>query len=239
MHYWHLNGEGVETGRGYAIRPAMALKSKICGINSPAALAAAAAGGADFVGFVFYPPSPRAVTPAQAAGLAAEAPAGLGRVGLFVDADDRTIEDTLAAAPLDLLQLHGDESPERLAEIRRLAGRPLIKALKIAGPADLDVLPSYAAVADWLLFDAKAPKSTKPQQSLPGGNALSFDWRLLADCQVGRPWFLSGGLDAGNLAQAVALSGARAVDVSSGVESRRGLKSPARIEAFLACAAEL
>jgi phosphoribosylanthranilate isomerase len=217
----------------------MALKSKICGINSPAALAAAAAGGADFVGFVFYPPSPRAVTPAQAAALSVQVPAGLGRVGLFVDADDRTIADTLATAPLDLLQLHGDESPERLAEIRRLAGLPLIKALKIAGPADLDAVARHAAVADWLLFDAKAPKSTKPEPLLPGGNALSFDWRLLADCRVGRPWFLSGGLDAGNLAQAVALSGARAVDVSSGVESRRGLKSPTRIEAFLARAAEL
>jgi phosphoribosylanthranilate isomerase len=220
----------------------MALKSKICGINSPAALAAAAAGGADFVGFVFYPPSPRAVTPAQAATLSAQAPAGLGRVGLFVDADDRTIADTLETAPLDLLQLHGDESPERLAEIRRLVGLPLIKALKIADPADLDAVARHAAVADWLLFDAKAPKSTNPEPLLPvlpGGNALSFDWRLLADCQVGRPWFLSGGLDAGNLAQAVALSGARAVDVSSGVESRRGLKSPTRIEAFLARAAEL
>ncbi len=214
----------------------MPLKSKICGINSSAALAAAAAGGADFVGFVFYPPSPRAVTPEQAAALVAEAPAGLGRVGLFVDADDRTIGTTLDAVPLDLLQLHGDETPERLTEIRRLSGLSLIKALKIAGPADLDAVPRHAAVADWLLFDTKAPKS-KP--SLPGGNALSFDWQLLAGCEVGRPWFLSGGLDAGNLAQAVALSGARAVDVSSGVESRRGLKSPARIEAFLARAAEL
>ena len=214
----------------------MPLKSKICGINSSAALAAAAAGGADFVGFVFYPPSPRAVTPEQAAALVAEAPAGLGRVGLFVDADDRTIGTTLDAVPLDLLQLHGDETPERLTEIRRLSGLSLIKALKIAGPADLDAVPRHAAVADWLLFDAKAPKS-KP--SLPGGNALSFDWRLLADCRMDRPWFLSGGLDVGNLAQAVALSGARAVDVSSGVESRRGLKSPARIGEFLARAAEL
>lgn len=212
----------------------MSIQAKICGINDPDALAGAVAGGADYVGFVFYPPSPRAVTPARAAALAAEAPAppdGPVRVGLLVDHDDDAIAAILAAAPLDMLQLHGAETPARTAEVRERFGLPVMKAVKIAGPEDLDAAETYLDVADRLLFDAKAPVGDAG--ALPGGNALAFDWDLLAGCTWPLPWMLSGGLDAGNLAEAVRRSGAPAVDVSSGVESSRGVKDPARIRAFL------
>ncbi|SME94253.1 phosphoribosylanthranilate isomerase [Tistlia consotensis] len=215
----------------------MALESKICGVSDRAALAAAARGGARWVGFVFFPPSPRAVTVEQAASLAGEAPPGLGRVGLFVDPDDALLERVLAAVPLELLQLHGDEPPKRVAEIRGRFGRPVMKAIKVARREDLEVVEAYAPVADRLLFDAKAPKSMAG--ALPGGNALSFDWTLLAGRRWPKPWMLSGGLKAENLEEAVTISGAPAVDVSSGVESAPGVKDPARIAAFLELARSL
>lgn len=205
---------------------------KICGINDAAAMRMAAEVGADLVGFVFFPPSPRAVTPDKAAGISAAAPAGPGRVGLFVDPTDEEIAATLAALPLDLIQLHGAETPARCAEVRARFGRPVMKALGIANRGDLAVLADYAPVVDRFLLDAKAP----PGAALPGGNAASFDWSLLAGEAVPRPWLLAGGLTPENVAEALRAAGAPGVDVSSGVERARGVKDPARIRAFTAAA---
>ncbi len=216
----------------------MALEVKICGINSFAAARAAADGGADLVGLVFYPPSPRHMTMAEAAEIAAAIPEEhISKVGVLVDPEDRMIEDILAHVDLDMLQLHGNESPERVAEVSARYGLPVMKAVKLAVEADLRAAHAFAAVADRLLFDAKPPDGLKGK--LPGGNALAFDWTLLKGREWPVPWMLSGGLNAGNLAEAVQTSGARAVDVSSGVEDRPGHKDPARIKAFLAAAAKL
>lgn len=210
--------------------------AKICGLSSESAVAAAIEGGAAYLGFVFYPPSPRAVTPREAARLCAAVPAGIVRVGLFVDAADEAIEAVLAAAPIDILQFHGSESPDRVAEARTKFGRKVIKAVPIAGSDDLARAEQHEETADFLLFDAKPPR--RPD-ALPGGNGLAFDWRLLAGHSWRRPWLLSGGLTAGSLADAVRLSGAACVDVSSGVESAPGQKDPDRIRAFLAAARAL
>jgi phosphoribosylanthranilate isomerase len=215
----------------------MTLQAKICGINSRPALDAAIAGGAAFVGFVFYPRSPRALTPTAAAALAAAVPPRIRKVALVVDEPDARLAEILAAVPVDMLQLHGKETPARAGEIKKRFGRPVMKAISIAGTADLAGAEDYLDVVDWLLFDAKPP----PQMTnaLPGGNALSFDWQLLAGGAWPLPWMLSGGLNAGNLAEAVRISGAGAVDVSSGVEDRPGVKNPAKIAAFLELAARL
>lgn len=215
----------------------MTVRAKICGINSRPALDAAIAGGADFVGFNFYVRSPRAVTAAEAAALGSAAPARLCKVGLFVDDSDERIAGILAEAPLDMLQLHGKETPERVDAIRQSFGLPVMKAVSIAEAADLAVADRHVGHADWLLFDAKPP----PQMigALPGGNALSFDWQLLAGRSWPLPWMLSGGLTPENLDEAVRISGARVVDVSSGVESRPGQKDPVKIAAFLSAAARL
>ena len=215
----------------------MPIEVKICGINAPGALSAAVEAGADYVGFIFYPPSPRYVTPDEAGALARAAPAQVRKVGLLVDADDETIADTVTAVRLDMLQLHGRESPERVAEIRARFALPVMKAVPIAGADDVAAADDYCRAAERLLFDAKPPKDMK--DALPGGNALAFDWRLLAGKTWPLPWMLSGGLDAGNVAEAVQTSGARAVDVSSGVEDRPGLKNPDKIRAFLAAAKAL
>ncbi len=215
----------------------MPIEVKICGINAPEALSAAVEAGADYVGFIFYPPSPRYVTPDEAGALARAAPAHVRKVGLLVDADDETIADTMTAVRLDMLQLHGRESPGRVAEIRARFALPVMKAVPIAGADDVAAADDYCRAAERLLFDAKPPKDTK--DALPGGNALAFDWQLLAGKTWPLPWMLSGGLDAGNVAEAVQTSGARAVDVSSGVEDRPGLKNPDKIRAFLAAAKAL
>jgi phosphoribosylanthranilate isomerase len=204
------------------ISEAMAIETKICGVNSVAALDAAVAGGADMIGLNFYPPSPRYLTPEQAAALARRMPPGLLKVALLVEPDDATLEGILAQVPLDMLQLHGAETPHRTAEIRGRFGLPVMKAVKIAEAGDFKAAEPYLSMADRLLFDAKAPKHMT--DALPGGNAVAFDWRLLAGRSWPRPWMLSGGLDPGNLAEAVEISGARAVDVS---------KSPQKIAAFL------
>lgn len=209
----------------------MAVESKICGISDAAALDAAVAGGARWIGFVFFPRSPRAVTPEQAAVLAAQAAGRIERVGLFVDPDDAQLEETLRRVPLELLQLHGGETPRRVGEIRARWKLPVMKVIKVARAEDLTAVADYAGTVDRLLFDAKAPKDMPG--ALPGGNALAFDWRLLAGRRWPKPWMLSGGLKPENLAEAVSLTGATAVDVSSGVESAPGVKDPARIRAFL------
>ncbi len=205
---------------------------KICGLNDAEGYDAAVAAGANHVGFVFYPPSPRAVSPAQAAALASRHPGGPRRVGLLVDASDAEIEAILAAVPLDILQLHGEETPARATALRQRFGLPVMKALGIAEAADLALLDSYAPAVDMFLLDAKPPQGA----SLPGGNATSFDWSLLAGRTIPRPWLLAGGLTAANVGAAIALSGAPGVDVSSGVERARGVKDPALIEAFVRAA---
>ncbi|MBP0444648.1 phosphoribosylanthranilate isomerase [Roseomonas sp. SSH11] len=205
--------------------------TKICGLNDPAGLDAAVAGGADMIGLVFFPPSPRAIPPAQAAALAARLPAEGSplRVGLFVDPDDATLAATLEAVPLDILQLHGEETPERCAAIRARFGRPVMKALGIATEADLALLDAYAPAVDRFLLDAKPP----PGATIPGGNAAVFDWSLLTHRPIPRPWLLAGGLTPDNVAGAIRATAAPGVDVSSGVEKARGVKDPARIAAFL------
>jgi phosphoribosylanthranilate isomerase len=210
--------------------------AKICGINSPAAAVAAAAGGAAHIGLVFYPPSPRAVTADCAAELARLVPERVGRVGLFVDPTDDELQSVLSRVPLTMLQLHGRESPERIAAIKLRFGLKLMKAIGVAAPEDLDAAAPYLGVADWLLFDAKPPKEPG---ALPGGNARPFDWRILAGRSWPLPWMLSGGLTAGTLGEAVRITGAPVVDVSSGVEDRPGVKNPDRIRAFLEAAARL
>ena len=209
----------------------MAVSAKICGINSAEAMAAAVTGGAKFVGLVFYPPSPRYITPEKAATLVAAVPSEVIRVGLFVDIDDKSLEDILGRTCLDLLQFHGAESPDRVAAARDAFGLPVMKAVKIAGPEDIAFAERYLDRADWLLFDAKVPRTMTG--ALPGGNALSFDWQLLRGIDWPLPWMLSGGLDSANVGEAVQVSGARAVDVSSGVEARPGRKDPNRIASFL------
>jgi phosphoribosylanthranilate isomerase len=210
------------------------LEVKVCGLTDAAAVEAAAAGGARWLGFVFYPPSPRALSPAEVAPLAALAPAGCRTVGVLVDPDDAQLETLLGAVALDALQLHGAQTPERVAAIKAATGCLVIKALSVADPEDLAPVATYAEVADMLLFDARPPRDPA---ALPGGNGLSFDWRLLQGLRVARPWLLAGGLNAANLETAVRLCGARAVDVSSGVEDRPGHKDPARIRQFLEVAA--
>lgn len=207
----------------------MSVAAKICGLSSEAAVDAVVAGGAAYVGFVFYPPSPRAVTPARAGELCAAVPAAMTRVALFVDADDAAIEAVLAAAPIDLLQFHGAESPERVAEVKHRFRRPVMKAVAIAGPDDLALAARYEEAADLLLFDAKP----LPTATRPGGNGLAFDWQLIAGREWRLTWMLSGGLTAELLPEAVRISGAGIVDVSSGVESAPGRKDTGKIRAFL------
>jgi len=214
----------------------MSISAKICGLSSEAGVAAAVAGGAAYVGFVFYPPSPRAVGPARAASLCAAVPAGVQRVGLFVDADDAAIRAVIDLAPIDILQFHGHETPDRVAEAKARFQRPVMKAIAVAAPEDVLVAERYEADADLLLFDAKPPRRA---DALPGGNGLVFDWRLIAGRRWRRPWLLSGGLTAELLPDAVRISGARAVDVSSGVERRPGDKDPKRIDEFLTVARSL
>jgi phosphoribosylanthranilate isomerase len=209
----------------------MTVQVKICGLSTAETMTAALEGGAAFVGLVFYPPSPRAVTPAAAAPLAALVPDDVITTGLLVDADDATIAAILKEVPLDLLQLHGSESPARVTEVKARFGLPVMKVVKLRQPGDLEAVEPYLAVADRLLFDAKPP--AEMTGALPGGNAVAFDWTLLAGTTWPVPWMLAGGLTAENVARAIAVSGAPAVDVSSGVEDRPGVKNSSKIKAFL------
>ncbi|MBR2657291.1 MAG: phosphoribosylanthranilate isomerase [Loktanella sp.] len=203
---------------------------KICGLRDAAGLDAAVAAGASYVGLVFFEKSPRHVTLAQAADLAASVPAGIAKVALVVNADDAALDALLAQVPVDILQLHGSESPQRVTAVKARYGLPVMKAVGVAGPDDLAALDTYAQVADQLLVDAKPPKDA----DLPGGNGLAFDWRLIAGRRWSLPWMLAGGLTPLNVAQAVGLTGARQVDVSSGVESAPGVKDADLIAAFCA-----
>jgi len=205
----------------------MSVEAKICGLSTAETVDAAVRFGARYVGFVTYPPSPRHVATAALGSLGARVPPGVTRVGLFVDADDALLEERLGTGAIDMLQLHGSESAERLAAIKRRFGKPVMKAIKVAEASDVARgIKAYAAVADRLMFDAA-------EGILPGGNAQAFDWTILSNRVVPLPWFLAGGLTADNVAEAVRVTGARAVDVSSGVEASRGVKSVDLICAFL------
>ncbi|HUS52716.1 MAG TPA: phosphoribosylanthranilate isomerase [Thermohalobaculum sp.] len=210
------------------------MKVKICGLTSAASVAHAARAGAAYLGFNFYPPSPRSVELAAARLLVKAAPAGPIRVALVVDADDAFFDALLAEVPVDMLQLHGHETPERVAEIRARAGLPVMKVIGIRDAGDLVQITDYEAVADQLLIDAKPPRAGIG--ILPGGNGLTFDWRLIAGRQWARPWMLAGGLTASNVAEAVQLTGASELDVSSGVESAPGVKDHDKITAFIQAA---
>ncbi len=204
------------------------IRIKMCGLTQPADVAAAAASGTDYVGFVFFTRSPRHVTHDTAAALAAATPGGITKVALTVDADDAQLDALVAAVPLDMLQLHGSETPPRVSDIKARYGLPVMKAVGIAGPEDLPQIDRYAGVADQLLIDAKPPKDAP----LPGGNALAFDWSLIAGRDWALPWMLAGGLTPGNAAEAVRRTGANQLDVSSGIESAPGVKDAALMRAF-------
>jgi phosphoribosylanthranilate isomerase len=209
-----------------------AVRVKICGLRTAADVEAVARAGAAYAGFVFFPKSPRHLTLPEARVAALAAPPGLAKVALTVDADDAALDAIVEAVPLDMLQLHGHETPDRVAEVRARYRLPVMKALGIADEGDLAAISDYIAVADQLLIDAKPPRDAM----LPGGNGLAFDWRLLAGRRWPKPWMLAGGLTTANVAEAVRLTGARQVDVSSGVEHAPGVKDAALIAAFLAAA---
>ena len=211
--------------------------AKICGLNESSAIDATVAGGASHVGLNFYPPSPRAVTNDEARRLVQSIPTTVCTVGLFVDADDALIDSAVEAAALDMLQLHGSETPNRVAALKLRTGCTVMKVISVAETADLVNAERYSEVADWLLFDAKPP--TNVENPLPGGNARSFDWQLLAGRRWSIPWMLAGGLNSANVGKAVALTGAAVVDCSSGVEDRPGSKNLDKIAKFLAVVAEL
>jgi len=237
----------------------MTIDVKICGLSTAETVAAAVEGGAKYVGFVFYPPSPRMVTPEAARALAAGVPKHVKKVGLAVNPDDKTLQEIVPGGFLDMLQLHGSEVPERVAEIKARFGLPVIKCVFVDKPEDVEIAQTYEAVADMLLFDAlapggsqggappiinaggapAAPGGSQGAAALPGGNALAFDWNLIHGRTWKRPWLLAGGLNVGNLETAIAISGARAVDVSSGVEISHGVKCPDKIRAFLELAGTL
>ena len=207
----------------------MAVEAKICGLRSPEAVAAALNHGARMVGFVFFPGSPRHVSLDRAAALSRSVGADVERVGVTVDADDDLLRRAIAAARLSVVQLHGRETPRRVADVRERFGVRTMKVARVSRAEDLDAAAVFEPVADLLMFDAKPPRGA----TRPGGNAAAFDWRLLAGRTWRRPWLLSGGLDVDNVGRAVELTGARAVDVSSGVESAPGVKDPALVGAFL------
>ena len=210
----------------------MALAIKICGLTTPDALDVALTSGADFVGFVFFPPSPRTLGLEAARTLGAQVKGRAGKVALTVNANDDTIAAIIAALHPDMLQLHGKETPERVVAVRTRFGLPVMKALPIATRADLASIRLYADVADRLLFDAHPPA----EATRPGGLGVSFDWTLLKGVDPRVPWMLSGGLDAGNVAEAIAITGAPGVDVSSGVERAPGEKDTGKIRAFIRAA---
>ena len=208
------------------------VRVKICGLRTEADVLACAAAGAAYAGFNFFPKSPRYLTVEQARPLALAAPVGLAKVALVVDASDAILDAIMGAMPLDMLQLHGHETPERVAEVRARYGLPVMKVVGVADEADLPAILEYARTCDQLLIDAKAPRDA----ILPGGNGLPFDWRLLAKRRWLRPWMLAGGLTAENVAEAIRLTNVAQVDVASGVESAPGCKDHAKITAFIAAA---
>ncbi len=204
------------------------IRVKICGLGTAADVAACVDAGTAYVGFVFFPKSPRHLTLGAAKAMAMEVPPGVAKVALTVNATDADLDELVAAVPLDMLQLHGTESPDRVADVRARFGLPVMKAVGVADEGDLSPLNDHALAADQLLIDAKPPKDA----DLPGGNGLTFDWRLIAGRRWPVPWMLAGGLTPENVAEAVRLTGAQQVDVSSGVESAPGVKDAQLIHDF-------
>ena len=212
----------------------MPVAVKTCGLSDRPAVDAALAGGARFLGFVFFPPSPRDVAPSRAAALSVDLPGGIATVGVVVEPDDDFLDGILSEMRLDYIQLHGKESPARAQAIRARTGCRIIKAISVSQASDIARADDYVESADLLLFDAKA----KADDTRPGGNARTFDWRLFEGAPPpSTGWLLSGGLDESNVGEAIRITGARAVDVSSGIESAPGRKDPQKINAFLAAAA--
>ncbi len=218
--FWRMGGKHT---------PMTDIRVKICGLTSAEAVAAAADAGARYVGFVFFPKSPRNISVDLAAELAAEVPPGIAKVALVVNADNTLLDEITSRVPLDMLQLHGSETPERVAEVRARYGLPVMKAVGIADAADLARIDDYIGVADQILVDAKPPKEAE----LPGGNGLAFDWRLLQGRHWTVPWMLAGGLTPRNVALAAKLTGAGQGEVSSGVESGPGVKDEGLVRDFL------
>lgn len=209
------------------------VKVKICGLKDIVAIDAAIEAGADFIGLVFYPASPRHVTIEEAAWFAEHIKSRsvakkVMSVALMVDPDDPLLEQVISVVSPDMLQLHGSETPERVSAVKERTKIPVIKALAVSSESDFNIVPAYDAVADWLLFDAKPAPG-----GLPGGTGKSFDWSLLKGRSFSRPWMLSGGLTPENVGEALAVLSPDAVDVSSGVEAARGVKDPAKIRAFI------
>lgn len=213
----------------------MSIAVKICGVKTDAAVHAAVKGGATFLGFNFFAKSPRFITPEQAAQLSPLVSPATSKVALFVDPKDSELEDTFSLFNPDFIQLHGMESPSRVAEIKRIYARPIIKALAISHIDDLEETVAYENIVNWFLFDASPPKDS----DLPGGNATSFDWNIMKEYASPLPWMLAGGINASNLKQAVEQSSAVAVDVASGVESSRGVKDVGLIAELLEIASKL
>lgn len=207
----------------------MSILVKICGLSTPETLEAALDAGADMVGFVFFAPSPRNLTLEQARTLGAQSAGRALKVALSVDADDAFLDAAMNACQPDLLQLHGKESPQRVLQLKARFGLPVMKAIHVSGKEDLASLAIYEDVADRLIFDARPPKGA----TLPGGNGAAFDWTILDHARTATPWMLSGGITVDNVAAAIAMTGARGVDVSSGVERSPGVKDPALIRAFI------
>ena len=205
------------------------VKVKICGLTDPADIPAAILAGASYVGFVFFPKSPRHLALESAAQMAVSVPEGIAKVALTVDADDATLDALTDRVPIDMLQLHGKENPARVSEVKQRYGLPVMKAIGIAGEGDLAQIDVFARVADQLLIDAKPPNGA----DRPGGNAVAFDWRLIAGRRWPVPWMLAGGLNPDNVAEAIRLTGASQVDVSSGVERAPGIKDPDLMRAFV------
>lgn len=202
---------------------------KFCGIKTKEALNAASRHGGAYVGLMMWPKSPRAVSIEQARALSLGQPGNLRIVGVFVNPSDDELRKILANVPMDMVQLHGDEDPQRVATIRTLTGLPVMKAVRIATREDLFAVPSFESVADWLLFDTKAdPKLS----DLPGGTGFSFDWQILKDRTFQKPWMLSGGLNADNVGRALSILQPFAVDVSSGIEDSPGVKNIEKIREF-------
>ncbi len=209
------------------------IRAKFCGLKTAADVDMAAQVGAAYAGFVFFEKSPRAVTPEQAQGLARNAPMGLAKVALMVNPDDAFLDRVMDHVPLDMIQLHGQETVDRVAAVRARSGLPVMKAVGIATRDDVISAQAYAKVADQLLLDAKAPKNA----DLPGGNGHAFDWSLIAGEKWNVPWMLAGGLTAETVAGAVAATGAQQVDVSSGIERQPGVKDPIKMQHFMAALA--
>jgi len=213
----------------------MSVLIKICGLKTSAALDVALGAGADLVGFVFFPPSPRHLDFAGARALAMQVRGRARKVALSVDASDEWLASSIDALQPDMLQLHGKETPERVAAVRERFRIPVIKALPVEDAADLAAVPAYAAVADRILFDARAPR----EATRPGGLGKSFDWHLLENLNIGAPFILSGGLNPDNVVEALRITRASSIDVSSGVERAQGEKDPDRIRAFIRAARAL